>query len=355
MAILWADGFDHYGTSPNGGRTKMLAGAWAAISYNTTGSDISVSSAQPRTGTYALRINHGANAVSQARRVVGSARTVVGCGFGARLNSLPIANDQHGFEIRNASNEPIVRVVYQSDGSLGVKITNALTSLGNTDPVLVAGAYNHIEIKTTIDDIVGDVTINVNGAQVFLATDLNLGVAGASQYVWGSLVVGADDLITDIDDIVTWDDDGAVNNDFLGQQRVHTIFPTADTAVADWAAVGAVDDFDCVDEVPPDDDATYLAATVVAEVTELGIDSLPPETETIAGVYIPTLGRLAEAGLGNVRTSMVSGVAASDGPSQAFSASYAYYGVAHQVDPNTGVAWTKVGLEAALVRITKTV
>lgn len=355
MSILWAEGFDHYGTSPAGGRTAMLAGAWAAITYNTTGSLIEISSTRARTGTYSLKIQHGANAVSQARRVIGSARNVVGMAFAVHMDSLPITNDEHGFEIRNPSNANIVRLCYQSDGSIGVRIGSGATLIGTTDPVLLAGSFNHIEVKTTIDNIVGDIEINVNGVQAFVATDLALGTDGASQAMWGSFASGADDFTHYLDDLVNWDDNGATNNTFLGQQRVHTIFPASDTVVADWALAGAANGFDCVNNVPPDGDTTYIAAIAVDETVELGLDTLPPETETIAGVYIPTMGRLAEAGLGNVRTSLVSGVSASDGPSQAFSASYAYYGSVHENDPATGVAWTKAGLEAALLRLVKTV
>lgn len=355
MAILWADGFDHYGTSPAGGRTNMLAGAWAAITYNTTGSLIEVSTTRARTGAYSLKIQHGANAVSQVRRVIGPARNVVGMAYAVHMDSLPIANDEHGFEIRNPSNANIVRLCYQSDGSIGVRIGAGATLIGTTDPVLLAGSFNHIEVKTTIDNIVGDIEINVNNVQAFVATDLALGTDGASQAMWGSFSSGASYFTHYLDDLVNWDDDGAVNNTFLGQQRVHTIFPVSDTAVADWALAGAASGFACVDEVPPDGDTTYVAATSVGEVVELGLDTLPPETETIAGIYVPTMGRLAEAGLGNVRTSLVSGVSASDGPSQAFSATYAYYGSVHQVDPATGVAWTKAGIAAALLRLAKTV
>ena len=48
--IVWAEGFDHYGTTPSEGRTNMLSGAWANM-----GTQFSVNSTQKRSGNYSLR------------------------------------------------------------------------------------------------------------------------------------------------------------------------------------------------------------------------------------------------------------------------------------------------------------
>lgn len=354
MAIIWADSFDHYGTTPSGGRTNMAAAGWV-FTFNAVGSSIDVSAAQARTGTYSLRIAHGANALSQARRIIGAEKTVIGQALGLFLNALPVANNEHGLEIRNAANENIVRLAIEADGSIGVYTGTGHVLVGSSDPVLSATTWNHLEYKVVVDDVVGSVELKVLGITVLELTDLDLGVDAASQFVYGSLELGAEHLTYYFDDLVPWDDTGANNNDFIGQQRVHTGFAVVDTAEADWVPVGDAEGFDCINDVPPDGDTTYLSASTVSDISEFGLDDLPPETNAIVGVYVPTMGKLEEAGLGNVQTSLVSGGVASSGPSQPFTTAYAYYGVVHELDPNTGEPWTKSAVEAALLRLEKTV
>jgi len=358
MAIIWADSFDHYGTTPNGGRDAMLAGAWAAFSW-ANGNPPIISPDQSRTGDNALKINYNSLATAgvQCRRVFGSAKLVIGLAFGVYFDNLPDTNNNHGWEIRNGSNAAIIRCTVESDGSIAVrKGADAGTNIGTSDPIIQSDSWQHIEMRVTIDDLVGSVEIRVNGITVFSMTNQDFGTVGTTQCVFGMpyLDTGGS-LIYYFDDIVAWDDSGSYNNTFLGQQRVTTIFPVADTAAADWVPTGDVDGFDCIDNVPPDGDTTYIVAADVADISEFELGTLPPETALIAGVYIPVMARLSDAGMGNVQTSLVSGVDVSLGPDQTLTTAFTYWGGSHPVDPATSLPWTKVALEAALLRVEKTV
>lgn len=355
--LIWAEGFDHYGTSPNGGRDAMLSGEWAQ--FSSAGNPPVISTDQKRTGSYSLKLayNHLALTGLIARRVIGSTKTVVGIGFGVYLDSLPVLNNEHGLEIRNGSNVNILRVSVDSDGSIGLYKGSGHTSIGNSDPCIGASSWNHIETKVIVDNVVGEVEVRVNGLPVIHLTNLDLGVSGASQFVWGNPDgdVAVSDQTWYIDDIVVWDDTGTYNNDFMGGQRVVLIFPNADTAQDDWVPVGDSDAFDCVDNVPPDGDSTYISSDNTGDVTEMELAGLPPETQNIAGVYIPFMGKLEDAGVGNVQISLVSGGEVSLGPDTVLTTAYTYWGGIHETDPDTDAPWTKTALEAALLRIEKTV
>jgi hypothetical protein len=359
MALIWADGFDHYGTTPNGGRDAMLAGAWAAFTAG-NGTLPAVSTTQKRTGTHSLHIQYNdlATAGVIARRVIGSTKAVVGMGMGVFFDNLPVVNNEHGMEIRNGANANIVRVSIDSDGSIGLYEGVGLTIIGSSDPCIGASSWNHIETKIIIDDIVGEVEVRVNGATVIHLTDLDLGTDGAAQFVWGNPSNGGDaDLNWYLDDLVCWDDTGPDNNDFMGGQRVELIFATGDTGIADWVPVGDADGFDCIDNVPPDADSTYISAEDAGETSEFTLGTLPPETETIAAVYIPLMGKLEDAGVGNVQASLVSGVSPEEvslGPDTVLTTAYTYWGGVHERDPATDAPWTKAGFEAARLRIEKT-
>jgi len=364
MAIIFAEGFDHYGDTPNGGRTAMLAGEWAQFNVSNP-NVVELVTTQKRTGTHSMRIGYSTGTGSpncQARRVVGAARTIIGMGLGVFFTTLPIINRRHGFEFRNASNGRIVMFTVQSDGAIGVYTAAGLEPalLIATDPVITAAAFNHIEVKVVIDNVVGEIEIRVNGIVVLHETDLNLGTSGCTQIVYGTptgvdIIPSDQDLNWYIDDIVTWDDAGTENVDFVGPMRVETIWPVADTIQADWLKVGAADGYDCINEVPPDGDTTYLVTENAGDISEFELGTLPPETVEIAGVYIPTMARIEDAGVGNIKTSLVSGADVSDGADVPLTTVYTYWGSVHEKDPATDAKWTKSGLEAALLRVEKTV
>src|SRR5690606_26669577 len=123
MSIIWAEGFDHYGTTPNGGRDMMLSGAWAQFSWGGGGNGtVEVSTDQKRTGDYSLFLRHTAfsSTMTVARRVIGAARLVIGVAYGIYIPSLPLVNKQCGLSILDASNNNIIGIMVQSDGAIGL-------------------------------------------------------------------------------------------------------------------------------------------------------------------------------------------------------------------------------------------
>ena len=355
MALIWADGFDHYGTSPNGGRDAMLAGAWAAFSW-ANGTAHEVSAAQARTGTHSLRHSYNSLATGgiQARRVLGAAQIVVGCAAGWYFNSLPGVNAVHGFEFRNNANNAIATITIQSDGALGLYVGASRTFLAASDPIISASSWQHIEAKIVCDTVVGECEIRVNGVTVLHVTDQNLGSLGCTQIVFG--IPGSrsgGNLTYYTDDIVVWNDVGDDNNDFIGQCRVETIFPVADTAQADWTLVGDSDGFDCIDNVPPDGDTTYIQGANVGDISQFELDDLPPETAKIIGVYIPVMAKIDDAGVGAVKTGLLSGSDLALSGELTLTTAYTYWGAVFERDPATDEPWTKTGLEAALLHIEK--
>jgi hypothetical protein len=354
MAIIWADSFDHYGTTPSGGRTAMLKGAWAQFTAG-TGTLPFVSTTQKRTGDNSLAFTHQAGATDNctARRVVGTSKTVIGCGFGLYPGALHNLNKAWGIQFRNNANTNIIHVSVETDGSVAIYVAAASSPLIVSDPVIGVGSWNHVETKCVIDNVVGEIEVRVNGLTVIHLTNQNFGVNGCTQIAFGNFG-GGNNNTWYFDDIVVWDDTTSYNNNFLGAQRVHTVFPTADTAQADWAVVGAASGYEAIDDPAPDDDSTYISSGNAGEISEFALGDLPPETDIIAGVYIPTLAKLEDAGIGNIQVSLVSGSSASLGPDQVLTTAYTYWGGVHQTDPDTSLPWTKSGFEASILRVEKT-
>ncbi|HSH42101.1 MAG TPA: hypothetical protein VK973_08255, partial [Arenicellales bacterium] len=79
MALLWCDGFDHYGS-----QAAMLDGAYAEVDITgSSGSFFRLENVNARTGTYHLRFiidTSSGSATIATRRVLGGAKTTVGFG-----------------------------------------------------------------------------------------------------------------------------------------------------------------------------------------------------------------------------------------------------------------------------------
>jgi hypothetical protein len=347
--LLFADGFNHYGSTV----ADMLAGYWAAFE-TVAGSTVTLSPAQARTGTRSLLTANGGinNGNVGARFTLG--RTAITCGLGTAvyLSSLPGANAQVAMQFRDNANTPILTLCLQSDGSIAARKGDKTgTVLAISDSVLTAGTFNFIEAKAVFDTVAGSVQIKVNDVTKILIGSLNLGSVGAAQCYIGLTANGAPD--TYWADLFAWDDSGSLNNTFIGPQRILTRFPTSDTAQADWAKNGAGTGYGCINNVPQDGDTTYLGAATVGNKSDFGIASLPPELVTIAAVVVPAMARLDNAGIGNLKMSLVSGASVAAGSDVPLTTGYAYYKNVFEIDPATSLPWTKAGLEAALIRAEK--
>ena len=356
MAIMWADGFDHYGTSPNGGRDNLLAGAWSEIDDSTAGT-FQISDAFVRTGTHALYADSGSGTGSAfIRRLLNSTLTSFGVAFGVYLLQIPGSDTGVGMGFRDNTNAEIFSLTYMSDGSIALRDgDNNGTIIAQSDPVMTAQTWNHIEVKMVIDPVVGEIEVRVNGEPIIEATDLDLGSTGVAGITFNRFVSNpANTSAFYIDDVVTWDITGAIANDFIGPCRVETLFPSADTAVDDWSVTGAADGYQAIDEVPPDGDTSYISADTAAMVSEFELDNLLPETDTVIGVYAVTMAKLDSAGSGNLQTSLVSGGDVAAGDDNALTTAYTYRGDVFMTDPDTTDQWTKAAVNAMLLRVEKT-
>ena len=342
MALLFADGFEHYGTGSTG-RTNMLAGPYLELA--STGQP---SNAQARTGSLSLKGN--TNNSWCFRRSTGVAKNELGVAVGVYYESLSGVRKVIDFQ---ANTTAVCSITVSAAGAIQARVGGfnaAATIIGETDAGLItASAWHHIETRILVDDVVGEVEIRVNGSTELFLTNVNLGANLVN-------VVGHYMITTSpyIDDLIVWDTTGDVNNTFFGPARVNTVFMSADTDVDDWSVTGAATGAEAIDETTPDGDTTYVSAAMVGQRSEFVPGELPPETEVIGGVYIPAMAKLASAGLGNFQLSIVSNGEVATGPDYPLTTAYTYWPSIFEKDPDGNKVWSKAAFEAARIRIEKT-
>lgn len=350
MALLWCDGFDHYGST-----AAMLNGAWAQVA-----SGVSLSTTGPRTGTHQMRMPPNAGSLTIARRVLGGAKTTVGLGMALYVTALPPGNnEQKIFSWHDAANAEQLVLFLQSTGVVELK-RGGSTSLGaSAAPCIVANAYQHVECIAFFSQTVGTFECRVNGVTVLSLSGIDTcqtaNVECSQVCITGSFGgSGFNSTETRVDDLFCYDDTGSYNNTFIGDRRVLTLFPDANTATADWTAVGAASGYLCIDEATPNDDTDYITAATVGLVSQFGLQNLPAGISVVNAVVMVERARKTEAGTANTQVSIVSGASTANGADKPLTEIYTYRQDVFQTDPATAAPFTPAAVDALQFKVART-
>lgn len=354
MALLWADSFDFYGVIGN-----LTEGVYAEVN------SVTLMTANPRTGTHHIRISSGTTVSSSLfRRVLGGAKTTVGVAGAFYYVTLPALNARcKVFDFRDAANAVQITIVVQSTGTISAyRGTGAGTLLGTSaSPVVSAETYQHIEAVVFFSQTVGTIEVRVNGVTVLSLSGIDTvftSLVECSQVSIG----GVTDISpstsgtpqTDIDDIFCYDDTGSFNNSFIGDRRVITLYPNANTIQADWTPVGAASGYECIDEVSPDGDTTYITASTPGSpgpISEFGITNLPAGISAISGVVVIGMARKTEAGIADTQWSVISGASETAGTVRQMTEIYTYRQDVFETDPASAAPFTPSEVDALLIKV----
>lgn len=351
MALLWCDGFDHYGTTT----AKMLNGAWADVAGG-----VSLSSSIVRTGTYSMRVTANSPGFNIARRVLGGAKTTVGLGMALYIPSLPPGNDEQKiFSWQDTANTIQLVLFMQSTGIIEVKRGGSVSLGATATPVIVANAFQHIECVVFFSQTVGTFECRVNGVTVLslsgIDTCATANVECSQVNICGSYTgSGFSSTTCYVDDLFCYDGTSSYNNTFIGDRRVLTLFPNANTATADWTAVGAATGYECIDEADPDEDTTYITAATTGLVSQFGLQNLPAGISVINAVVMVERARKTEAGTANTQVSIVSGASTTAGADKPLTEVYTYRQDVFQIDPASAAPFTPAEVDALQFKVART-
>lgn len=348
MTILWADSFDHYGDD----ESNMLDGPYSEVVGT-------ISTDQARTGARSWSQGN----FCTLRRQFGAAKTEVGVGMAVYFNSLPGGNGYtEVISFRANTNFAQVRLCVESTGAIGAyarednDIHGATIHLGTSTGLLAANSWNHIEAFIAVDSTDGAVEVRLNGVTIMNLTGINTDINGTgevSQYAsFMSRNIGTSGSYF-IDDVIAWDTAGSVNNDFIGDKKVFTDFPNADTAVADWTPSSGSSLFAMVDQTAPDDDTTYDSASSSGEAMELGYPAVDASVVTVAAVILVSRARKTDAGTCTLLQGTVSSGSTAEGVDHPITTQYTYYEDAIEVDPHTSAPWLPAAVSAAKHKIAR--
>jgi hypothetical protein len=380
--LLWADGFEHYGTDAE----NMLDGLYADLPA-AQGTPV-VSAAQAATGSYSFYTADGTtgnvNNPRGLRFVLPSAVDRLGVAQHVYFPSLPNS-------LSGTGNAMILGLfpansLAASHLSFFVGITGNIvchragdgdstlmgTELFATDPILTAAAWNHVEIQVGIDDTNGWVRIAINGVHRYDIDGLDTrnGASDIGNVMMSRPFLGQHNSTCRwyIDNLYIYDFEGdsavytdwcptvdgaGVATNYMGEWQCVPITADEDTAEDDWVPSTGTDSAAMVDETSPND-ADYIASTAAGDLTEFAITDLPEDITVIRGLIM--IGRMSksDAGPAMVKFGMKSVAAIDDADERPITVEPTYWYDFMNVDPNTSVRWTRASLNAAWFRLTRT-
>jgi hypothetical protein len=358
MSNLWCDGFRRYG----GVKARMLEGkACAQVDGNWN-----LASANPRTGTHHARLTDALDSC-EFRRVFGAPKSTVMVGMALWLDELPfiepaIGGTRDGFYVgrfADAANGSQIFIYVGTDGGLVAYRSGPFvggffdcTLLGRADPCIVAGAYQHVEIKAiagngsagAIEVRVDEVTrLNLTGIDTVRTANVEFSQIGIGR-LSGTCFTGGGHV--DLADVFANDSLGSSNNDFIGDHKSFCQMANADTARADFTPSAGASQYGVIDETPPND-GDYLDLAATTGRTDVGFEDLPGNATAVAVARPFVRAKKNDAGTATIKPGIRSGSSVGQGGAQPVTTGFAYYDEAIEVDPATGVPFTPAGLNAS--------
>lgn len=338
---IW-DGFDHYDASH-----EMWDTVNGTPTYSTSYARFS---AAPNCVGQGVRLGPG---VYKTKNFTANVTGPI-ASFAVLFESLPSSGSQ-GFIAFNDAGTRQVTLAINANGALEVWNGGLSTKIATSNPgVIGANGYYFIDFAPTIN---ASGTVNVylstpaGGAALISVVGVNTKITGnsyANSVTIGFINGGTSVSGMRFDDFHCHDNSGAAPNAVLGEgTRIFTKMPNGAGYATTFTPNGAAANWQCVDDVPPDDDTTYVAAASFP-LTEGYAIGAAAFTGTVNGVVRKSRVRKDDAGAHTFQNGVRSSTTNSLASAVSVNSAYTWVdGGCISLDPNTSAAWTASGADAA--------
>lgn len=331
--LLFMDGFDHYATAD-------ITKKWTSNS----GGGLGIVGGAGRRGTSGFQV---ISSSSYVNKTIPPTTSLI-FGFSIKLGSLPSTSTLLLTLFDGSTQQCELRV--NADGTLQVlRAANTLTN-GASTLALSTGVEYYIEWKVTIADSIAanSCKVRVNGVDwinVAAGQDTKAGTnATVNSVRLGAFGTGIG--TTTFDDFYICDNSGSTNNDFLGDVRIDTLFPSGDGNYSQFTPSTGTTHYTLVDESTPNT-TDYNDGASVGDRDSYAMGNLSAlASSTVYGVQVNAAIVKDDAGSKSATTFVRSSSTNADGASVALSTSQAYVSQVFETDPNGSVAWTETTVNA---------
>lgn len=168
---------------------------------------------------------------------------------------------------------------------------NGTTIATATNP-LALNTYYYLELKVFVNSSTGYAILRVN-------ENVEINFSGNTQAAGSAIIDNIRVLSTFggyLNDIYICDTTGSYNNDFLGDVRIETIYPTADSTPLAWTPSTGSTHYNLVNETSEDGDTTYVTTSGVGIDDVYSFSNLVTTSGTVLGIQQVAYDRKTEAG-----------------------------------------------------------
>lgn len=331
MSIIFFEGFDLLNTTTCPlGKIPDFAGSRTANSY--------VSPGRFGVGQYinATENDRFEDIEAFTYRPPGGVLTAFGLGFALNPSSLPASGTSTSLIKMRAGATAFFKVAVDSVGRFSVTDTTGTSSM--SAPCVVAGNWGYFEFSATCNASTGSWAVKWNGETVLSGTGRNTGTAINSigfQSLSLSTNCGFDDMyISD-------------SADTIGEIRIDTLRPSADTATKNFTPNSGSNNFSRVNETTCDGDTSYNQTTTVGAKDLFDLNDLATTPSNVIGVKSVLIGEKDNVSVSGVRTNLVEGGTTTNGTERFLAnGSYRYMADTLMLNPRTGAAWTYTQLNS---------
>jgi hypothetical protein len=334
MAVLFADGFDTWGTATQ-------PGPWNSVTYG--GGSTAGGIYTPASSTNSFGVcNKGFT--SSGTLIINFRMALTGVGG---TSNCPILVFYDGGTIQCS-------LVVKNTGKLAFFRGTSTAQLGSDSTFTLSAnsVQQDFEVKIVFGNT-GSCELKVNNVSDITASSVD-NTATANNTA-NSMDIGKYSSPTyglfSFDHCIIMDSSGSVNNDFIGPKTISTLLPTADGNYTDWTA-NTGDRWAAIDDATPDSDTTYISAATVGNKYTAVMGNLG-NASVVNAVCLQLLAKKDDASTREISHLLrYSGVDA-NGANQVMATGYTYLQNWWQVSPFSGgsTAWTKTevdGLEAGI-------
>ena len=222
-----------------------------------------------------------------------------------------------------------------------------ITPWGNSaNGLYTFDTWAHIQILMTASPSAGAVVVQINNVTVFAAQNINTGSNPIISFqACGGYFITSHSTIY-LANFFIFNTLGTHSNALpLGPVSIQIQTPVSDGTNHDWFQSSGIDHFSMVDEMPADDDTTYIYAQTPGLTDTLSISGITlPTTNRIHGTQVTAMYRKDDVDNKVVHVVGLSGSNLVESPDYTLNTTYQTGSLALPEDPATTAQWTPTGI-----------
>jgi hypothetical protein len=343
MALIFCDGFDHY-------LAADILKKWTGFTNSFVQGSILGSAIYARPpGGMGIQLSDSNSHRGPYKTLSATFGTFI-CGFAVNFQSAvpssagPIVSF---YDSSSGTPSTTTQLDLRGDGAGHLRISRNGTALATSTNVVSTNTWYHVEIKATINNSTGAYEVKVNGSStgwIPAATSQNTRGQSTNNYIdiVGLQTAGISTVY--FDDFYFLDTTGSVAADFVGPQKIITIYPTGAGNSAQWAGNYAAN-FANVNELAGDGDTTFNQSSTAGHIDLYAFDDVP--SGTISAIQHVSMARQDAGAARTYRVKTRISSTNYNGTTVNLAGSHVFLTEAASVSPATSSAWTDTELNGA--------